>query len=110
MVDTVAEPDLLHIFFKSLEVFGITVTFVISVDPLEQGAYRQVVPAILIPDYIAAYQCCLVQIIDHGFACRGQFLEPGYFVTEHFDIGEPVYHIIEVFVFGAMCRKGHNRA
>ena len=69
---SVAEPYLLEIFLKRLEVFGVPVAVVFCIYLLQKLTYLEVVTAVLVPDDVASHLRGLRQIVEHLFLVKRQ--------------------------------------
>ncbi len=98
VVNTIAKPHLLQIFLEIFIVFRIFVALIIGVDIFEKFAYLEVVAAVLIPDNVAASLSGFAQVIDHFLLIERQTVELRHFIAKHFDVGEAVDVIVEVFI------------
>ena len=98
VVDTVAEPHLLHICVESLVIGAFAVAVIVGVHSLEEVAHSKVVGVVLVPEDVAAPQCCLGKIVHKYLLIERKTVEVGHLIAKYLDVGKTLYMIVEIVI------------
>ena len=105
---------LLQIELKPLVVGAVPVAVIVGIDILDEVADGQVVAAVLVPEYVAAGDGGLGEIVDEDALARGEFLEAGHFVAQHLDVCKTIHGVVEIIglcggILASARRDGQHR-
>ena len=105
VVDAVGEEQTLGIDCKGFEISALAVAFVVLQDVLHRVADAEVVPAVLVPEDVAAVLGGFGEVVRVLLLFQGEAVPPGDLVSHDLEVGERIDGIAER-LFGLLFRAG----